>query len=118
MRKGLVARKRFRVGGTSEEFQKECDNNLRETEMVCREEYSNKLFSLIDSFWVEIGGKRIDICCTGKDRVHLDKVEKEEQRIKQKKLTTLAGNSSIKKMIFERFNEHLSHLQFKAYFLS
>ena len=72
----------------------------------------------MDSFWGEISGKRVDICWLVKVRGHLDKVEKEQQRIKQKKLSNLSGNSSFKKMVFERFNEHLPHFQFKADFLS
>ena len=72
----------------------------------------------MDSFWVEIRGKSIDICWLVKVRGHLGKIEKEQQRIKQKKLSTLSGNSSLKKMVFERFNEHLPHFQFKADFLS
>ena len=101
MPKGLVARKKFCVGGTSKEFQKKWDCNLKETEMKCRdlllEEYCSKLFSLMDSFWVEINGKRVDICWLVRVRGHLDKVEKEQQRIKQKKLSTLSSNSSLKK---------------------
>ena len=101
MPKGLVARKKFCAGGTSKEFQKEWDCNLKETEIKCRdlllEEYCSKLFSLMDSFWEEISGKRVDICCLVKFRGHLDKVEKEQQRIKQKKLYTLSSNSSLKK---------------------
>ena len=72
----------------------------------------------MDSFWVEISGKCIDICWLVKVRGHLDKIEKEQQRIKRKKLSTLSGNSSRKKMVFERFNEHLPHFQFKGDFLS
>ena len=67
---------------------------------------------------MEISGKRIDICWLVRVRGDLDKVEKEQQRIKQKKLSTLSSNSSLKKMVFERFNEHLPHFQFKADFLS
>ena len=92
------------VGGTSKEFPKKGDCNLKETEMKCRdlllEEYCSKLFSLMDSFWVEINGKRVDICWLVRVRGHLDKVEKEQQRIKQKKLSTLSSNSSLKKMVF------------------
>ena len=55
----------------------------------------------MDSFWVEISGKRIDICWLVKVRGHLNKVEKEQQRIKQKMLSTLSGNSSLRKMVFE-----------------
>ena len=105
MPKGLVARKRFCVGGTLEEFQKKWDWNLKQTEMKCRDlllaEYCNKLFSLMDSFWAEISGKHGDVCWLVKVRGHLNKVEKEQQRIKQKKLSTLSGNSSVKKMVFE-----------------
>ena len=90
MAKSLVARKRFCVGGTSKEFQKKWGCNLKETEMKCSdlllEEYCKKLFLLMDSFWVEIRGKRVDICWLVKLRGHLDKVEKEQQRIKQKKV--------------------------------
>ena len=50
-------------------------------------------------------------------RGNLDKVEKEQQRIKQKKLPTLSSNSSLKKVVSERFNEHLPRFQFKADFL-
>ena len=69
------------------------------------EEYCNKLFLLMDSFWVEISGKRVDICWLVKVRGHLDKVEKEQRRIKQKKVSNLSGNCSLRKMVFERFNE-------------
>ena len=61
--KGLVARKRFCVGRTSKDIQKKCNCNLKETERKCRdillEECCDKLFSLIDCFWVKINGKRI-----------------------------------------------------------
>ena len=60
----------------------------------------------MDTFWVKINGKRVDICWLVRVRGHLDKVEKEQQRIKQKKLSTLSSNSSLKRMVFERFNEH------------
>ena len=61
----------------------------------------------MDSFCVEISGKRIGTCWIVKVRGNLDKIEKEQQRIKWKKLFTLSGNSSLKKMVFERSNEHL-----------
>ena len=51
----------------------------------------------MDSFWVEISGKGVDICWLVRVRGHIDKVEKEQQRIKQKKLSTLSSNSSLKK---------------------
>ena len=51
----------------------------------------------MDSFWVDIRGKSIDICWLVKVRGHLDKIEKEQQRMKQKKLSTLSGNSTLRK---------------------
>ena len=38
----------------------------------------------MDRFWVEISGKRVDICWLVKVRGHLDKLEKEQHRIKHK----------------------------------
>ena len=70
---------------------------LKETKMKWWEEYCNKLFSIMDSFLVEISSNCVDICWLVKVRGHLDKVEKDQQRIKQKKLSTLSGNSSLKK---------------------
>ena len=53
MPKGLVARKRFCVGGTSKEFQKKWDYNLKQTEIKYRdlllEEYCDKLFLLMEA---------------------------------------------------------------------
>ena len=70
------------MGETSKEFQKKWNCNLKEKETKCRdlllEEYCSKLFSLMDSFWVEISGKRFDICWLARVRGHLDKVEKEQ----------------------------------------
>ena len=51
-------------------------------------------------------------------RGHLGKVEKEQQRIKPKKLPTISGNLYLKKIAFEPFNQHLPHFQFKTDFLS
>ena len=51
----------------------------------------------MDSFWMVITGKCVDICWLVRVRGHLDKVEKEPQRIKQKKLSTLSSNSTFKK---------------------
>ena len=50
----------------------------------------------MDSFCVGIIGKHIDICWLVQVRGHFDKIEKEQQRIKRKKLSTLSGNSSLK----------------------
>ena len=48
----------------------------------------------------------------------MTKLRRKQQRIKQKKLSTFSSNCSLKKVVFERFNEDLSHFQFKAEFLS
>ena len=58
-------RKRFCLGGTSKDFQNKWDCNLKQIEMKCHDllsEYCSKLFSLMDSFWVEAIGKRVDTC--------------------------------------------------------
>ena len=49
----------------------------------------------MDSFYVEISGKRINICWLVKVRGYLEKVEKDQQRIKQKKLFTVSVNSNL-----------------------
>ena len=48
----------------------------------------------MDSFYVEISGKRINICWFVKVRGYLEKVEKDQQRIKQEKLFTVSVNSN------------------------
>ena len=86
MAKGLVMTKRLSLGGTSNKFEKKWDCNLKETVMKSRylllEEYCIKLVPLIDNFLLQISGKRVGVCCFVKVRGHLDKVEKEQQRIK------------------------------------
>ena len=68
---------------------------------------------------METSGKHVDICWLVKVRGHHDKVEKKQHRIKQqKKLSTLSGNSSLNKLVFKQFHEHLPHFQFKTDFLS
>ena len=52
---------------------------------------------------MEISSKRVDICWLMKVRGHLDKGEKEQQRIKQEKLPTLSGNSTFKKWFLNDF---------------
>ena len=78
------------------------------------EEHCEKLFCLMDSFWEEIAGANVDLNWLVKVRSHLDKIEKEQEKFKRKKLSSLSRNSSLKKMVFERFNEHLPHFQFKS----
>ena len=49
----------------------------------------------MDSFYVEISGKRINIRWLVKVRGYLEKVEKDQQRIKQKKLFTVSVNANL-----------------------
>ena len=104
MPKGLEAKKRYCVGGTSENFEQKWDANLREMEIKCRdlllEEHCEKLFCLMDSFWEEIAGANVDLNWLVKVRSHLDKTEKEQEKVKWKKLSSLSRNSSLKKMVF------------------
>ena len=72
------------------------------------EEYFGKLFSLMDRLWMEISSNHNGFCLYMMARGHLDKVEKDQQRIKTK-LSTLSDKSNLKKMVFEQFNEHLLH---------
>ena len=65
MPKGLEAKKRYCVDGTSENFEKKWDATLREIEIKCRhlllEGHCEKLFCLMDSFWEEITGANVDL---------------------------------------------------------
>ena len=79
-------------------------------------ESCNKLFSLMDSFWVEISGKRVDICWLVKVRGQLGKVETEQQGGWIKKDLLFQVILALK-MVFEQFNENLTHFKFKADFL-
>ena len=50
-------------------------------------------------------------------RFHLDRVEKKQQKVKLKKLRSLSPNSVYKKLLIERFYEHLPHFRFKLEFV-
>ena len=82
--------------------------NLREMEKKCwdlmLEEHCQKLFCLIDNFWEVIAGAYVNLNWLIKIRSHLGKIEKEQEKVKRKKLSSLSRNSSFKKMVFERFN--------------
>ena len=77
------------------------------------EEYCKKLF-LMDCFWEVIADMDVDISWLVKVRNHLDKVEKEHAETELKKLAYLSRNSHLKRMAFERFDEHLPHFQIKS----
>ena len=70
----------------------------------------------MDSFWEVIAGANVNLNWLIKIRSHLDKTEKEQEKVKQKKLSSLSRNSSRKNMVFERFNDHFPHFQFKSDF--
>ena len=61
----------------------------------------------MDNFWEVIAGTNVDLNWLIKVRSYLDKIEKEQEKVKRKKLSSLSSNSSLKKMVFERFSEHL-----------
>ena len=69
-------------------------------------------------FWEAIVDVNVDISWLVKVRNHLDKIEKEQAKTKRKKLASLSRNSHLKRMVLERFDEHLPHFQFKSDFLS
>ena len=50
-------------------------------------------------------------------RFHLDRVEKKQQKVQLKKLRSLSPNSLYKKLLIERFYEHLPHFRFKLKFV-
>ena len=50
-------------------------------------------------------------------RFHLDRVEKKQQKVKLKKLRSLSPNCVYKKLIIERFYEHLPHFRFNLEFV-
>ena len=70
----------------------------------------------MDGFWEAIADVNVDIDWLVKTRTHLDKIGKEQAKFKWKKLTSLPRNSHRKRMVFEQFDEHLLHFQFKSDF--
>ena len=57
----------------------------------------------------EIKYGEVDVDWLLKFKIHLDKLEK----IKQKQIREISANSLIKKMVLERFYEHLAFFKFK-----
>ena len=87
--KGLEVKKKYCVGGvTSKDFKRKWDGNLRDMESKCRdlllEEHCQKLFSLMNFFGEAIVDLDVDISWLVKVRNHLDKIEKEQAKIKRK----------------------------------
>ena len=59
-------------------------------------------------------GANVDLNWLVKVRSHLDKIEKEQENVKPKKLSSISRNSSLKKVVFERLSKQLPHFQFKS----
>ena len=64
-------------------------------------------------FWCDIKDVELDITWLLKVKIHLDKLEKIQSKIKWKKLRNMSTNSLLKKMVLERFDEHLPFFKFK-----
>ena len=115
-------KKKYCVGGTSKDFEKKWDGNLRDIESKCRdlllEEHCKKLFYLMNCFWEAIVDVDVDISWLVKVRNHLDKIEKEHAKTKRKKLASLSRNSHLKRMVLEQLEEYYPHFQFKSDFFS
>ena len=67
----------------------------------------------MDIFWCNIKYAELDITWLLKVKTHLDKLEKIQSKIKRKKLRNMSTNSLLKKMVLERFDEHLPFFKFK-----
>ena len=106
-------KKDYCIGNPSPEF---CDNwrkekldyQLRLCDMLIQENV-RKLFKLEDDFGQVIRKFKVNVNFFFKLRFHLDRVEKKQQKIKLRKLRSLSPNSVYKKLLIERFYEHLPH---------
>ena len=112
MLEGLEAKKKYCIGGmTSKDFKNKWNRNLRDMESKRRdllsEEHCKKLFYLMSYFWEAFVDVNVDISWLVKVRKHLDKIEKEEAKTKRRTLPSLSRNSHLKRMVLERFDEHL-----------
>ena len=67
----------------------------------------------MDIFWCDIKCVELDVTWFFKVKTHLDKLEKIQSKIKRKKLRNMSKNSLLKKMVPERFVEHLPFFKFK-----
>ena len=77
-----------------------------------------EIISFDELFWEAIVDVDVDISWLVKVRNHLDKIEKKHAKTKQKKLASLSRNAHLKRLVLERFDEHLFQFQFKSDFLS
>ena len=76
------------------------------------QENDRKLFKLEEDFGQVIKETKVNLNFLFKLRFHLDRVEKKQQKVKLKKLRSLSPNSVCKKLLIERFYEHLPHFRF------
>ena len=81
------------------------------------QENVRKLFKLEDNFGEVIRKAKVNVNFLFKLRFHLDRFERKQQKIKLKKLCSLSPNSMYKKLLTERFYEHLPHFRFKFDFV-
>ena len=99
----------LRGRGDIERYEKKWDGDLWDMESKCQdlllEEHCKKLFYLMNCFWEAFVDVDIDISWLVKVRNHLDKIDKEQAKTKQKKLARLSRNSHLKRMVLERFDE-------------
>ena len=77
------------------------------------QENVRKLCKLEDDFSQGIRKTKINVNFLFRLSFHLDRVEKKQQKIKLKKLRSLSRDSVYKKLLTERFYEHLPHFRFK-----
>ena len=66
----------------------------------------------MDNFWCDIRYAEVDVIWLLKVK-NLDKLEKIQSKSKRKKLRKISANSLLKKMVLERFDEHLLFFKFK-----
>ena len=115
--KGLSTKKRLCFGKPSEELEKEWKNGIDELDGRCRDlllqEHCKKLFNLMDIFWCDIKYVELNVNWLLKVKTHLNKLEKIQYKIKRKKLRKMSTASLLKKMVLERFDEHLPFFKFK-----
>ena len=96
--------------------QEKLDYQSRLYDILIRENVM-KLFKLEEDFGRFIKKTKVNINFLFKLRFHLDKVEKKQEKVKLKKLRSLSSDSVYKKLLIERFFEHLPHCRFKLEFV-
>ena len=67
----------------------------------------------MDIFWFDVKYVKVDVDWLLKVETNLDKLEKIQSKIKWKKSRNMSTNPLLKKMVLERFDEHLPFFKFK-----